>query len=219
MTRSVSPLFNYQNTYYLIKSIRTSFCSSKLNPRCHCDRTYRYKRKQKAVCCPLLSSISSMGRSGELSDFERGLIIGCHICKKSVRDIATLLNLPKSAVGDVVVKWRREGTTTTKPRPGRPRLMTNRGRRVLKKMVRKTRHTVSETITRDFGSATNCPGSTLTVRRELRGMGFHGQASAHKPNISSLNPKRRLKWCKGRRHWTVDIWKRVIWSDESRYTI
>jgi hypothetical protein len=41
-----------------------------------------------------------MGRSGELSDFERGL----HISKKSVRGIAALLKLPKSIVGDVTVK-------------------------------------------------------------------------------------------------------------------
>jgi hypothetical protein len=56
-----------------------------------------------------------MGRSRELSDFERGLVIGCHISKKSVRDIATLLKLPKLTVGDVIVKWKREGTTTMKP--------------------------------------------------------------------------------------------------------
>jgi hypothetical protein len=54
-----------------------------------------------------------MGRSGEFSDFERGLIIGCHISKKSVRDIATLFKLPSWMVGDVIVKWKREGTTTT----------------------------------------------------------------------------------------------------------
>jgi hypothetical protein len=56
-----------------------------------------------------------MGRSGELSDFECGLVVGCHISKKSVRDIATLLKLPKSMAGDVIVKWKREGTTTMKP--------------------------------------------------------------------------------------------------------
>jgi hypothetical protein len=56
-----------------------------------------------------------MGRSGELSDFECGLVIGCHISKESVRDIATLLKFPKSVVGDVVVKWKYEGTPTTKP--------------------------------------------------------------------------------------------------------
>jgi hypothetical protein len=53
-----------------------------------------------------------MGRSGELSDFKRGLVIDCYISKKSVRDIATLLKLPKSMVGDVIVQWKCEGTTT-----------------------------------------------------------------------------------------------------------
>jgi hypothetical protein len=99
--------------HYLIKSIRTSLCSSKLKPRCHYDRTYQYKRRQKAVCCSLLSSTSSMDRSGELTDFKCGLVIDCHISKKSVRDTATLLKLPKSTAGDVIVKWKREGTTTT----------------------------------------------------------------------------------------------------------
>jgi hypothetical protein len=55
-----------------------------------------------------------MGRSGELSNFEHGLVIGCHISKKPVRDTATLLKLPKSMVGDVIVKWKCEGTITTK---------------------------------------------------------------------------------------------------------
>jgi hypothetical protein len=56
-----------------------------------------------------------MVRSGELSVFKRGLVIGCHISKKSVRDIATLLKLPKSMVGDMIVKWKCESTATTKP--------------------------------------------------------------------------------------------------------
>jgi hypothetical protein len=39
-----------------------------------------------------------MVRAGELTDFEPGLVIGCHISKKSVRKIASLLKLPKSMV-------------------------------------------------------------------------------------------------------------------------
>jgi hypothetical protein len=74
--------------------------------------------------------------------------------------------------------------------------MTNRDRQALKKVVRETRQTSNEMITHEFRSATNCPASTMTVHRELRGMGFHGRAAAHKPNILSVNAKRRLKWCK-----------------------
>jgi transposase len=143
-------------------------CSSKLKPRCHYSCTYRYKRRYKAVCCSLLSSTRSLGTSGDLSDFERGLVIGCHISKKSVRDIATLLKLPRSTVGDVIVKWKHEGTITTKRQSGRPRLMTDRDRRVLKKVVRETRQTSSETITHEFHSATNCPANTMTVHQEFK---------------------------------------------------
>jgi hypothetical protein len=52
-----------------------------------------------------------------------------------------------------------------------------------------------------------------------RGMRFHGRAAAHKPNISPVNAKCRLKWRKERRHWRVDNWKHVIWGDESRYAM
>jgi hypothetical protein len=69
-----------------------------------------------------------MGRSGDLSDIERGLVIGCHIGKNSIRDIATLLTLPMSTVGDVSVKWKWRGTTTMKPRLVRPHLINDRDR-------------------------------------------------------------------------------------------
>jgi hypothetical protein len=41
--------------------------------------------------------------------------------------------------------------------------MTDGDRRVLKKVVRETHQTSSETITREFRSATNCPASNMTV--------------------------------------------------------
>jgi hypothetical protein len=157
-----------------IYTIWTSLCSSKLKPRCHYGHNYWYKRRQKAVCCSLLISTSSMGGSGELSDFERGLVVGCHTSKKSVRGTATLLKLPKSTAGDVIVKWKYEGLTTMKPRLDRPCLMTNRDHLVLKKVVRETHQTSNETTTHEFFSAPNCPASTKTLRRESRGMGIHG---------------------------------------------
>uniref|UniRef100_A0A674ACK1 non-specific serine/threonine protein kinase n=1 Tax=Salmo trutta TaxID=8032 RepID=A0A674ACK1_SALTR len=61
--------------------------------------------------------------------------------------------------------------------------------------------------------------STRTVRRELREMGFHGQTTAHKPKITMRNAKCRLEWCKARRHWTLEQWKRVLWTDESPFTV
>jgi hypothetical protein len=50
-------------------------------------------------------------------------------------------------------------------------------------------------------------------------MGFHGRAAAHKPKITMSNAKRWLEWCKAHRHWTLEQWKRILWSDESQFTI
>ena len=50
-------------------------------------------------------------------------------------------------------------------------------------------------------------------------MSFHGRAAADKPKITMRNAKSRLEWCKARSNWTLEQWKRVIWSDESSFTI
>jgi hypothetical protein len=50
-------------------------------------------------------------------------------------------------------------------------------------------------------------------------MGFHGRAASHKPKITMRNAKRRLEWCKARRHWTLEQWKRVLWSHTPLFTI
>ena len=75
------------------------------------------------------------------------------------------------------------------------------------------------TLTTEFQSDSGSNVSTNTVHRELHEMGFHSGAATHKPKITMRNAKRRLEWCKAHRHWTLEQWKRVLWSDESRVTI
>ena len=65
----------------------------------------------------------------------------------------------------------------------------------------------------------NFPISSRTVRRELHGMGFHGWTAASKPYISKCNAKHRMQWCKAHRHWTLEQWRRILWSDESHFSI
>ena len=75
------------------------------------------------------------------------------------------------------------------------------------------------TLTTEFQIDSGSNDGTNTVRREFHEMGFHGRAAAYKPKITMRNAKRRLEWCKAHCHWTLEQWKRVLWSDESRFTI
>ncbi|CAI9548812.1 unnamed protein product [Staurois parvus] len=56
-----------------------------------------------------------MGRSQELSEFQHGTTIGCHLCKKAIRDISLLLNIPRSTVSGIITKWKQLGTAATQP--------------------------------------------------------------------------------------------------------
>ncbi|CAI9567769.1 unnamed protein product [Staurois parvus] len=56
-----------------------------------------------------------MGRSQELSEFKHGTMIGCHLCNKSIREIALLLNIPQSNVSGIITKWKQLEATATQP--------------------------------------------------------------------------------------------------------
>ncbi|GFU39779.1 regulator of chromosome condensation 2 [Trichonephila clavipes] len=80
-----------------------------------------------------------MSKSKELSEFDRGSIEGCHLCGKSVREIADILQKPKSTVSDVIVKWKRRGSETAEKRTSRPKILGERSRRTVKRVVKQNR--------------------------------------------------------------------------------
>jgi hypothetical protein len=58
--------------------------------------------------------------------------------------------------------------------------------------------------------------SDFTVRRALREAGLMAQEKEAKPKLSAKNIKARLDFARRHRYWTVEDWKRVIWSDETK---
>ncbi|CAI9584982.1 unnamed protein product [Staurois parvus] len=84
-----------------------------------------------------------MGRCQELSEIKRGTV-GCHLCNKSIHEISLLLNIPQSTVSGIITKWKQLGTTATQPRSDRPCKMTERGQRMLKRTVRRSRQLSAE---------------------------------------------------------------------------
>ncbi|XP_041789179.1 aminoacyl tRNA synthase complex-interacting multifunctional protein 1-like isoform X1 [Chelmon rostratus] len=120
-----------------------------------------------------------MGRREELSDFQRGTVVGCHMCKKSVREISALLNLPRSTVSAVILKWKRGGITTALPRSGRPHKLKEEDRQVLEKVALENCLPSVEALTAEFQTASGANVSSRTVRRELHEMGFRGRVSTY----------------------------------------
>ncbi|XP_076304080.1 uncharacterized protein LOC143222077 isoform X5 [Tachypleus tridentatus] len=75
-----------------------------------------------------------MGHTEELSDFQRGTVTGFHLSNKSIRQISVFLELHRSTISAVIVKFKRLRATTAQPRSDRPHKLTERDRRVLKRV-------------------------------------------------------------------------------------
>lgn len=61
--------------------------------------------------------------------------------------------------------------------------------------------------------------SRRTVQRRLNEQNLFGRIAAHKPFVSAKNKKARLQFAKTHLKWTVDDWKKVLWSDESKFNL
>uniref|UniRef100_A0A8K9UVG3 Transposase Tc1-like domain-containing protein n=1 Tax=Oncorhynchus mykiss TaxID=8022 RepID=A0A8K9UVG3_ONCMY len=110
------------------------------------------------------------------------------------KKISQALNIPRSTVQAIILKWKEYQTTANLPRPGRPsKLSAHTRRRLIRDAAKRPMITLDELNV-----------STITVHRKLHEMGFLGPAAAHKPKITMRNAKRRLEWCKARRHWTLE---------------
>ena len=125
-----------------------------------------------------------MACTEELSDFQCGTVIGCHLSNKSVCKISALLELPQSTVSAVIVKWKHLVARTAQPRSGRPHKLTERDRRVLKRIVCKNRLPSVATLTIKFQTASGKNVSTRTVHQELHELG----SIAEKPHTSLRSP-------------------------------
>ena len=61
--------------------------------------------------------------------------------------------------------------------------------------------------------------SYTTVIRVLKSMGFVARIKKKKPLLSKKHMAARYKWAKKHQYWTIDDWKRVIFSDETKINI
>jgi Transposase/DDE superfamily endonuclease len=61
--------------------------------------------------------------------------------------------------------------------------------------------------------------SVRTARRTLVKAGLFARRPCKKPFISAKNRKVRLQWAKDHLNWTKEDWKKILWSDESKFNL
>ncbi len=61
--------------------------------------------------------------------------------------------------------------------------------------------------------------SECTTRRTLKQMGYSSRRPQRVPLLSAKNRKRRLQFAQAHQNWTIEDWKNIAWSDDSRFLL
>ena len=150
--------------------------------------------------------------SAELSDFQRGRIVGQSEAGLSQRKIAENLQIPLATVNRIIVQFKSQGKESTDPRPGRPG-PSERKLRCLKRIVENEPRSKASDIAKQLEVS---PRTCVTYLHKL---GYYGRAARRKPLLQPINIMKRKKWAKEMSEKSSSFWDRVIFSDESRFAL
>jgi hypothetical protein len=101
--------------------------------------------------------------------------------------------------------------------PGRPEKLTNRDKNYIHRQVRiNPRLSLRELTNSKFK---NINVSKDTVRSILTKKGIGSYKAQRKPMLTIKDRVKRWKWCRQRLHWQIEDWAKVIFSDESNFTV
>ena len=128
-------------------------------------------------------------------------------------EISKLRGVNVKTVYKVLKRAEVRGTTDRAKGSGRPRKMTERMLRVLRREVRYNRRATLAELTSALPERLHYN----TVRRALRKLGYSNRIAVKKPYLTATHKALRLLFAKQYKNWTVEDWKKVIWTDESSF--
>ncbi|GFU16402.1 HTH_Tnp_Tc3_2 domain-containing protein [Trichonephila clavipes] len=154
-----------------------------------------------------------------LDAFTRGRIIGKLEEGRSVTSVAAEFGIAHSIVSRL---WRQFLTTGTAIRgfsSGRPRGTTPADDRYIVLQARRNRRQTAGEIARHTTQATGRPISRFTVARRLHGGALFARRPVRCVPLTPAHRRRRSLWCREHRNWRDNEWGRVLFTDESRFSL
>lgn len=156
-----------------------------------------------------------------ISEFNRTVIVTLKMCGKTWYEIQSELqnkystSVSKRGMQKIWQKFLRTNETKDLARIGRPRKVSVRTERLIKRISSANNNLSVPQVTCDFISRCSTEISSSTVRRILKKYGIHGYRSVRKPFLSIRQRQKRMLWANKHKDWDFSKWKKVVFSDES----
>ena len=150
-----------------------------------------------------------------LSDADIGKILGLAKAQLPEREIANLMKCTKNAVHHALHTYVFETFQGRKPRREYERKTNEYEDQYIESVIKENNSLPLRDITNIIG----LPVSRWTIARRRSEAGLGSYIAARKPGLREANVEKRLEWAMTYKDWTIEDWKRVIWSDESSLKI
>ena len=159
---------------------------------------------------------STLRRLGQhLSDVDIGKILGLRKAELPQRQIASLMKCSQNAVEHALHTYSFETFQGWQSRRDYKHKTIQHKDRYIECALKQHYSLPLQDITNIVG----LPISRWTVARHRDAAGLDSYIAAQKPGLRQENVEKRLEWALRYKNWTVEDWKRMIWSDESSLKI
>lgn len=132
------------------------------------------------------------------------------------KDIATQLKIHRTTVLRVIKRFiDYPDYYHIQPKTGRPRLLNDRDARVAARMIARTEASNAVEVQKKAFKDV----SPRTVQRALFSQGLVCRVKKRKPYLDKAKKEARRQWAMTHINWTVEDWKGVVFSDESKFQL
>jgi transposase len=160
---------------------------------------------------------SDMVNYCELTDFEKGRLIGLMEAGKSLYSVAQILQRDKKTIRLWWRRWQSTGNVEKLPGRGRKSTCSPRLDRALKNAIKRNRFSTYASIWHQNPSFQTVTQRTL--RHRALQLGYISARPVRCIPLTMSHREQRLQWCSERASWQIGDWSNIVFSDESRFCL
>ncbi|DAZ94294.1 TPA: hypothetical protein N0F65_012063 [Lagenidium giganteum] len=122
--------------------------------------------------------------------------------------------MPPSSVANIVRRARKRESYDSAPRSARPRKTSPMLDRIIVRAAKADPNVAASDVAAHLEENHGVSVLPQTIRNRMRAADFHGRAKRKKPYLTKKHKTKRLEYARKYAQYTVEDWKKVLFSDE-----